>query len=107
MYCHLFSAKDKKIILTSNRDRSLIVLPKKFIPKNGVFYPKDAAKKDLVYRFRKWKCYYFLLNGAFENHKKKLNIEKVIGLIVLDLILRKTYLQPYKILIYKILNLLL
>ena len=63
---------------------------------------------------KKWTCFIvsesgnviYFVERSFENHKK-LKYRKSRGLIVLDLILRKNYLQPYKILIYKILNLLL
>lgn len=83
-----FPLKDK-IILTSNRDEKPHRSAQEIHTENGVFYPKDAAKKGTWFIVSESGNVIILLNGAFENHKKEAEYRKSRGLIVLDLIFKK------------------
>lgn len=83
-----FLLKDK-IVLTSNRDEKPHRSAQEIHTENGVFYPKDAAKKGTWFIVSESGNVIILLNGAFENHKKEAEYRKSRGLIVLDLIVEE------------------
>ena len=57
------------IILTSTRDEKPHRSAQEIHTENGVFYPKDAAKKGTWFIVSESRNVIILLNGAFENHK--------------------------------------
>ena len=75
-----------KIILTSNRDEKPDRSAQEIHQEKGVFYPKDATKNGTWFAVSESGNVIILLNGAFENHQRKIEYRKSRGLIVLDLI---------------------
>ena len=80
-----FPLKDK-IVLTSNRDEKPDRSAQEIHQEKGIYYPKDATKNGTWFAVSENGNAIILLNGAFEDHQRKVEYKKSRGLIVLDLI---------------------
>lgn len=92
--------RNSKTFITSNRDEH-IARPSALEPKeeviNGVrvIFPKDPQAGGSWFAFNENGLVVVLLNGAFENHKRKLPYEKSRGVLLLEVVSHE---QPQELL---------
>jgi uncharacterized protein with NRDE domain len=94
-----FPLKDR-VVLTSNRDEKTsrpTLSPKIYqFEETKLIFPKDKQAGGTWFVAREDGTVIILLNGAFENHRKKMGYYKSRGVVLLEVIKAENPLQFYK-----------
>lgn len=96
-----FVVSNNQVIITSNRDESVLRLsalePKTYsINNKNIIFPKDPKAGGTWFAITESGVVLVLLNGAAEKHKVKSNYRKSRGLILLDIISAESPIEEWK-----------